>query len=108
MAADGFFVAAGKPLRALVAAVVDQRFLQAAEARSWIRRAILDAERLDDVHHEVRARLLVSGDFHGAATFSGRGLPGLLRRRERLCYQTRRPGSGALQETAAADGLFRL
>ena len=108
MATDGFFVAAGEPLRLVVAAVVDEGFLETAEARAGIRGAIFDAERLDDVDHEVRARLLVSGNFHGAATFSGRRLPGLLRRREGLCYQARRACSGALQETAAADGLFRL
>jgi hypothetical protein len=52
----GFLVHAGEELRHLVAAVVDERLVDAAVARGAVRRAVLDAERLDDVDHEVRAR----------------------------------------------------
>ena len=41
------FVAAGQQLRHLVAAVVDDGFVQAFEARAWIRSNVLEAERLD-------------------------------------------------------------
>ena len=51
----GFLVGAGDELRLLVAAVVDQRFVQPAEARGRVRADIVDVERLDDVDHEVRA-----------------------------------------------------
>ncbi len=52
----GFLVHAGEELRHLVAAVVDERFVDAAVARSTVRRAVLDVEGLEDVDHEVRAR----------------------------------------------------
>ena len=46
---------AGEELRHLVVAVVDQRLVDAAEARSAVRRQIFDVERLDDIDHEVGA-----------------------------------------------------
>jgi len=46
-------VHAGEELGFAVAAVVDQRFVQAPEARARIRRDVLEVERLDDVDHEV-------------------------------------------------------
>ena len=39
----------------LLLAVVDQRLVDAAEARSAVRRQIFDVERLDDVDHEIGA-----------------------------------------------------
>ena len=51
----GFLVRAGEKFRHLVAAVVDQRLVDGAEARSRVRRQIFDIEGLDDVDHEVGA-----------------------------------------------------
>ena len=51
----GFLVRAGEELRHLVAAVVDQRLVDAAVARRAVGRQILDVERLDDIDHEVGA-----------------------------------------------------
>ena len=51
----GFLVRAGEELRHLVAAVVDQRLVDAAVARGAVGRQIFDVERLDDVDHEVGA-----------------------------------------------------
>ena len=50
-----FLMRHGEELRHLVLAVVDQRFMQAAEARGAVRRQILDVERSDHVDHEVGA-----------------------------------------------------
>ena len=46
----------------VVAAVVDDRFVQAAEARAGVRADVLEAERLEDVDHEVGAAALVVAD----------------------------------------------
>ena len=51
----GFLVHAGDELRLGIPAVVDQRLMQAAEARSGVGIDIVDIERLDHVHHEVGA-----------------------------------------------------
>ncbi len=50
-----FFVGAGDEFRLLVAAVVDQRLVQGAEARSRVGDDIVDVEGLDHVDHEVRS-----------------------------------------------------
>ncbi len=49
------FMAAGDELRHRVAAVVDDRLVNAAEARAGIRRDVLEVQRLEDVDHEVAA-----------------------------------------------------
>jgi hypothetical protein len=49
----GFLVHAREQLRLLVAAVVDERFVDAAEARPGVGRHVLQVERLDDVDHEI-------------------------------------------------------
>ena len=49
-------VAAGDELRRRVAAVVDERLVDAAEARAGVGRDVLEVERLEDVDHEVAAR----------------------------------------------------
>ena len=51
----GFLVRAGEVFRHLVAAVVDQRLVDGAEAGGAVRGAVFDVERLDHVDHEVRA-----------------------------------------------------
>jgi hypothetical protein len=51
----GFLVRAGEKFRHLVAAVIDQRLVDGAEAGSRVRRQIFDIEGLDDVDHEVGA-----------------------------------------------------
>ncbi len=45
-------------LRIAVPAVVDDRFLKAPEAGAWVGAHVIEAQRFDDVHHEVRSRLL--------------------------------------------------
>ncbi len=52
------FVHAGEELGLLVAAIVDERLLQAAEARAGVRRHVFEVERLDDVDHEIGAGAL--------------------------------------------------
>ena len=51
----GLFMHAGEEFGAFVLAVIDQRLVQGAEARSRIAGQIFDVERLDDVDHEVGA-----------------------------------------------------
>jgi hypothetical protein len=46
-----------------VAAVVDDRFVDAAEARAWIRRDELEVECLQDIDHEVATRPIRGDDF---------------------------------------------
>ena len=50
-----FFVAAGEELRLRIVGVVDDRLLQTAEARPGVGADIFEAERLDDVDHEIGA-----------------------------------------------------
>jgi hypothetical protein len=63
---DGrLLVHAGDQLGALVAAIVDDRLVQTAEARTGIGGDILEAECLQHVHHEVGAApLVVAEDLH--------------------------------------------
>ena len=53
------FVAAGEELGTPVAAVVDERFVQPAEARARVRADVVEPERLEHVDHEVGAAALV-------------------------------------------------
>ena len=48
-------VAVGDELGALVAAVIDHRFVEAAEARPRVGANVFEAQGLDNVHHEIRA-----------------------------------------------------
>ena len=48
-------MAAGEEFRGLIAAVVNNRLVQRAESRTGICGDVLEAERFDDVHHEIRA-----------------------------------------------------
>ena len=59
------FVQAGDELGTRVAAVVDHRLVQAAEARAGVRANELEIERLEDIDHVVRTRALTAGhDLH--------------------------------------------
>ena len=69
------FVHAGDQFRLLVAAVVDHRLVEAAEAGAWVGADVLEAERLDRVHHEVGA-----GAAAGERFRLGRGWLGRRRR----------------------------
>ena len=56
---DGrLLVRAREPLGRRVAAVIDERLVQAAEARRGIRDDVLELERLQHVDHEIGARVL--------------------------------------------------
>jgi hypothetical protein len=50
-----FLMRAGEEFRFLIAAIVDQRFMQPAKALCRIAR-LRDIERLDNIDHEVGAR----------------------------------------------------
>src|ERR1700681_3639137 len=66
-------MAAGDELGALVAAIVEQRFVERAEAGTGVCADVLKPERLDDVDHEVRSGALIFED----AEFGGRNTFGL-------------------------------
>ncbi len=66
----GFLVQAGEEFGVLVIAVVDDGFVEATEAGAGVRGAIFDAERLDDVNHEIGAAAHVRRHFgRGAGGF---------------------------------------
>ena len=109
-------MAAGDQLGVLVAAVVDQRFVQAAEAGAGIGADVFDAQRFDDVDHEVGAGPIGGEDFEnrrslGIGRLRQRNRGGGGGRRLRLGGKgsdgggSRGDGSGrsALEETAAGD-----
>ena len=50
-----FLVRTGDDFGLAVAAMIDQRLVEAAEARGAIHREIVDIERLEHVHHEIAA-----------------------------------------------------
>ena len=50
-------VRTGQQLRRLVAAVVDDRLMDASEARAGIGRDVGQIQTLDDIDHEIRARI---------------------------------------------------
>ncbi len=58
------FVAAGEQFRTLVPAIVDDRLVQGAKARTGIGGDVFEPEGLDDVHHEIRARAIGGQDFN--------------------------------------------
>ena len=60
-----FFMKTGDELRVLVAAVIDDRFLQAAGIRVGIDRDVLEAQGLQDVHHEIGPGPFVVDDLNG-------------------------------------------
>ncbi len=72
------FVAAGDELGLLIAAVVDDRFVETAKARAGIGADVLEPERLDDVHHEVGPGAVCRQHivFQRRRRFSGRGHDG--------------------------------
>ena len=51
----GLLVATSDELRTLVPAIIDDRFVNSAETRSRIGANVLESERLDYIHHEVRS-----------------------------------------------------
>src|SRR6476469_114100 len=59
-------MAAGDELGLGVVAVVDDRFVNTAETRAWIRGDELEVQRLDHIHHEVSARAIGREYFDGA------------------------------------------
>ena len=90
----GFFVAAGEQFGILVAAVIDDGFVQAAEAGAGIGGAIFDAERLDHVDHEVGANAQRRLRLQRGLLRHGDGRSG--------SDQSRRARSGVAKEAAAA------
>ena len=97
-----FLMRHGEELRHLVVAVVDQRLVDAAEARGAVRRQVFDVERLDDVDHEVGA-----GDAADAVAVLG-GVPvsaaigpGGRRQRRRHARGRGAGGTGAHSRLAA-------
>ena len=122
---DGrFLVAAGKELGRLVVAVVEDRLVDAAEARAGVRRNVFEVERLEDVQHEVaarpagRTRLDLDHRVDLADPHRRRGGPGPLGWRglryrggcgvrSRVRHQRRGAGhGGTFQKAPAIDGRF--
>ena len=112
----GLFVAAGDEFGAFVPAVVDDGFVQAAEARSGIGADVLDAQRLDDVDHEIGAGAAFGEDFEPGRRADlrfrrnrrwrcnarrGARFNLLPARGGRISRDYRRADGGALQEAAA-------
>src|SRR5262249_4027065 len=77
-----------------VAAVVDDRLVDAAKARAWICGYELEVERLDHVDHEVAAGAI------GGEHLDGRRWIGLARRRRRAGCRRRR----ALRRSSSSHG----
>src|ERR1700722_1921869 len=116
----GLLMAAGDELGALVAAIVEQRFMERAEAGTGVCTDVLKAERLDDVDHEVRSGALIfqNAEFGGRNTFGllghqrrygpGRSVGNLLLsfRRGGTGHHGGGSGTGAFQKIPAAGGCF--
>ena len=98
------FVAAGNQLRALVAAVVDQRLVKAAEARSRVGEEVLEAQRLEEstIYRSPRAR--VAEHLHAAGRRSiGASRRGRLSRGgPRCCLASARATAGTDQRAPAS------
>ncbi len=78
-----FFVAAGEQLGRLVAAVIDERFVDAAESGAGVGGDVLEAQGLDDVDHEVGARAIRGPHVDVGRRRGGLG-SGLLSARQRI------------------------
>ena len=89
------FMATGDELGILVASVVDHRFMESSETRTCNRANVFEAERLDDVDHEVRP-----GAIHGQH-FDIRGRIGFDHRR----HQRHGDGAAAVRPAAQAEPL---
>ena len=97
MLTDGLLVRAREPLGRRVAAVIDERLVQASEARRGVRDDVLEPERLQHVDHEIGAGVLDGqgvgfGDERGR--FRGERLGGLPRRERRGRGPVRRRTTG--------------
>ena len=66
----GFLMHAGEKFRIFVAAVIDQRLMNAAEARGAVRWEIFEVQGLDDIDHEIGT----SDALDATQVFRGRGL----------------------------------
>ncbi len=119
----GLFMAAGDEFGILVAAIVDDGFVQAAEARSGIGADVLDAQRLDDVDHEIGAGAAFGENFEAGwradlrFRWNRRGRRNARRvagfdllsvRTRRISRDYRGADGGALQEAAAIHGAGRF
>src|SRR5215467_12672844 len=101
---------AGQELRFLVAAIVDDRLLQAAKARSRIGGDVLDAGCLDDIDHKVRSRPADDFILGVRRLFRLAVSRGALRRRIRSCDlgadDCRRANRSTLQERTPVHTLL--
>lgn len=116
-----FFVQAGEPFGRGILAVIDEGFLQAAEARARHRGDVFDAQGLPRIDHEIRAAGLLDevigacGEALRLGRFVDRGDAlrrlGLLGRRRALRHRLERNGDGrgragercTFEEITAAD-----
>ena len=101
-----FFVAAGEQLGVLVAAVVDEGFVQAAEAGAGIGGDVFEAERLDDVDHEVGAGAVGGVDVGARRRRAGFGgdLAGGGQRRGGAFLSDLRLGGGRFRDDGRGSG----
>ena len=101
-------MAAGDELRGLVAAVVDQRFLQRTKTRSRIGRDVFKAQGLDHIDHEIGPGT-ANGQYldlaHRIAFLWRDRHPG--RRRGRQLRRCKRSGAGGQRGNASGSGTFQ-
>jgi len=60
----GFFMAAEGPPRIFVAAIIDDRLVEAPVARARVGADKLEADGFEDVHHEISARTIRGHHFY--------------------------------------------
>ncbi len=102
----GLFVHAGDVLRRFIAAVVEDRLVDLRETRARHGDQVLEAQRLENVHHEIGAGLGVVLRLDPSGR-SGIRRDALLGHRDgRFRNQRRRARGRAFQEAAPIDRIF--
>jgi hypothetical protein len=86
--------------------VINERFLEPAEAGAGIGCAVFDTQRLEDIRHEIGAWTRVIRDFDDRSGFRFQG--GLLRECDRRGSGQARGTGGAFQKTSAIDRVLRF
>ena len=117
------FVATGQKFRSLVSTIINDGLMETLETRSRIRRDVLEVERLQNIHHEVRTGILDDAfDFNATRSSGISSQLGRVRHnRRRTCRRRRwsllglrrwsRNQSGctcgsSLEKTTTIDGTF--
>jgi len=93
----------------IISAIVDHRFVQAAEASAGIRKHVIEADGFKNVHHEIRPGTVDRSSFgNGSGTCRRRdSVLRLLSSSIRgLSSKSRRTSHGASQKTTAIYGAL--